>query len=408
MNLSGSRLTYYETFSERDLEPFRKRGKADGALCLPESVTQGGHGASEEEFISRARADLAEFMREVHEQRSRYEAERDGKAQQVDSFRGKREVLTNEFNGRVEALRRQKGDASPIYIQAKNGYDEAQDAFKNLAADLGRPISSFLSNRWYLVVLGILSAVEVPINQPAVSEVFAESVLTSYVLAAAIGVVLMFLAHTIGRLVRQFGHAWRRGVGAWIPNLLLLASSLALSIGMVWFLYLLRLNFFINVLHIPDPGPSGDLFLLFNLAVLLVGVIVAFFHHDPNPDFQSAAERSHRNRGEFYKVEREFERDRQVIQGQYDQRSVSMAREVERLEGEVEVAIKGLANLERHKLGFVNQVLEVLSLQLQAYQTFNIQARAERPQACLTPHPAHFGHAAIKTTIDAIRKDFKV
>lgn len=407
MNLSGSRLTYYETFSQRDLEPFRKRGRADGALCLPEMPLPPNQlGSSEEEFVSRSRADLAEFMREVHERRARYEAERDAKYQHVEGFRGKREILTNEFNAKIEALRREKGDASPLYRQAKDTYDEALDSFKNLAANLSRPLSSFLSNRSYLIVLFLLSLIEAPVNQPAVYEVFRESELTSYFLAGAIGGVLMFLAHVMGRLVRQARHGVSKGVGMWLPNLMLFLLSTGVVLPTIWYLYLLRVTYFEISLKVTSPGDSGALFLLFNLSVFLVGLAVAFFHHDPNPEFQVAAEHCERSRKIFHRRQREFEVSRQELQATYDTRLTSMAREVDRLEGDVEVAIKGLANLERQKHGFVNRVMEVLSLQLSTYQAANIQARREGPVACPQPLPPHFSALAIKTTVDAVRAEF--
>lgn len=414
MNLSGSRLTYYETFNDKDLDPFRRRGKADGGLCLPDPVPvpPGASGPpldvlgpTEEEYVSRARADISEFMREVHAHRASYEADRDSKYQFVESFRSKREILTNEFNGRIEALRREKGDASPVYLQAKQAFDEANDHFRNLAANLSRPLSSFLSNYSYIFVLVILSLIEAPVNQPAVGMVFRESWLMSLLLAGSIGAILMFLAHVMGRLVRQARYSIANGLGTWLPNLLLFLLCLGVVLPTIWYLYLLRLDYF-RLMSVHGSEDSGILFLLFNLAVFLVGLAVAYFHHDPNPEFQSAAEHTRKTRKIFHKHQRAHETARQELQALYDNRLVSMAREVDRLEGDVEVIIKGLANLERQKHGFVNRVLEVLSLQLSTYQAANVQARHERRIPCATPLPTHFTPGHIKAVVDRVRAEF--
>lgn len=399
MEIHGNRLTYYDTFSERDLEPDRRRGYRDGNINQPPSSAD-EFSPSEWEVISKVRADLADFMQEVHERRAQHEEERDTKEQRVFSFNGRREVMILELKARMEALRREKGDSSPRYLRAKEEFEDAQDAHRTMAADVGRPLSVYFGNWIFYAVFAVLSIAEVPVNFPAIQQVFLESTIFAALLAVVLGLLLMFLAHTIGRVGRQFPHAIKNGQGTTFG--IFLALPLVVSVWMVWLLYKLRVAYLIELSPADTVSieQSGLLFLLFNLAVVLAGIVVSFFHHDPNPDYQNAAARADKARKKFNTLREAFETSRQELQRAFDIRTASLAREVERLEGEVEVSVKSLANLERQKIAFIDRVLMVLHLRLMTYQSTNKSARNDGTA------PGYFGEKRIKTLIDDLRLEF--
>jgi hypothetical protein len=407
MEIRGNRLAYYDSFSDRDLEPDRRRGMADGRDCLPrKDATTFQY--SEQEIISRIRADLSEFMQEVHERRSGYEEERDAKIQRVETHNARRDVQILEYKSRLEALRRLKGDGSPLYQQAKDHFDEAQDGLRTKSDDMARPVSIHLHNKVYYIIFTILALSEVPINMPAIEQVFRESRLLSAALAVVLGVILIVLAHILGRLLRQWGHARASGYG--ILHGLFIAATLGVSGSLVYLLYVLRLKFMVNGSgslfggNAADQVAGGMLFLAFNIAIVLVGLLIAFAHHDPDPDYQTAHENFRRDKKVFDLMKEEYEKDRHQLQRQFDSRAASTAREVERLQAEVEVTHKSLMNLERQKLAFIDRVLHVMRLRLATYQAANQRSRAA---ADCPELPAHFGDSAIESEVRKLRGEFE-
>ena len=245
---------------------------------------------------SRTRADIADFLQEVQERRAQYEEVRDTKKQRVLSFKGRREVQVQELMARTEALRRESGNSSPVFRRVKEEHDDAEDKLRTIAADAGRPLSTyFFSPVWYFVILFSLSIAEVPINLPAIALVFSESYAMAAGLALVMGVVLLFLAHTTGRLLRQIRHAFTNGHGLFNTAFAVVVIGVVLS--MVWLFYVLRVEYLRSTNESITGGTlsnAGWLFLCFNLGVVLVGMIISFLHHDPDPDFQGAAQRARR------------------------------------------------------------------------------------------------------------------
>jgi hypothetical protein len=406
MEIRGNRLAYYDSFSERDLEPDRRRGKADGLDCFPPADTNRFH-YSEQEIISRVRADLSEFMQEVHERRAAYEEERDAKIQRVETHNARRDVQILEYKSRLEALRRLKGDGSPLFQQAKDSFDDAQDAMRTKTDDMARPVSIHLHNRLYYGIFGLLAFAEVPINWPAIEQVFRESRVLSALLAVVLGVVLIVIAHIMGRLLRQWQHAKASGYG--FIHFLFIALSLLVSGTMVYLLYELRVRYMTSDVggifggNATDMMQGGQLFLAFNLAIVLVGTMVAFAHHDPDPDYQTAHENFRRAKKIFDALKEAYEQDRHKLQRQFDLRAASTGREVERLQAEVEVTRKSLANLERQKLAFIDRVLHVMRLRLAAYQAANQRSRAMTNCPGI---PRYFGDEAIEKEAAKMREEF--
>lgn len=397
MEIRGNRLTFYDTFSERDLEPDRRRGRQDAAQQRPPLDSDDFY-ASEWEVVGRVRADLSEFMQEVQERRAQYEEERDSKLQRVEDFNARREVHILEGKSGIEALRRDKGDASPAYQRVKEEYEEARDAYRSIEQNQGRPLMAHMRNTVYYWVFALLSVAEIPINLPAIQTVFWESTLLALLLAGVLGLLLMVLAHNLGRLVCQLPHA--RVNGQIVPHWFFLVMASGVSVGMIYLLYLLRVQYIAmtQVEIAVGTAESGMMFLLYNLAVVLVGMIMSYIHHDPDPEYQSAHTRMVRAKKAFDNLKEEYERERQVLQKRFDNRMSSAAREVERLQSEVEVARKSLANLERQKLAFVDRVLHIMQLRISTYQSANRQGRDLAP--------LYFGPKRIQELGQTMRAEF--
>ncbi|WP_156521041.1 hypothetical protein [Magnetospirillum moscoviense] len=107
--------------------------------------------------------------------------------------------------------------------------------------------------------------------------------------------------------------------------------------------------------------------------------MVAFAHHDSDPDYQAAYDHYRSTKKTFDRVNERYEVERHKLQRRFDIKSASNAREVERLQVEVDVTFKALANLERQKTGFIDRILHVMRMRLTAYQSANLRARRQRP-----------------------------
>lgn len=408
MDIRGNRLSFYDTFSERDLEADRRRGENDGTLCQPRT-DEDRFSHSEWEIISRTRADVADFLQEVQERRSRHEEERDIKQQRVETFNSRRDVLLLEFKAQQEALRRLSGDGSPRFQQARSAYEEARDLLLTKADDLGRPVATYLPSLAYYLIFGLLSLVEVPINLPAIIQVLREAPLVAALLSVVLGIILLFLSHILGRLLRQMKHA--KDSGYLTIHLGFTALDVGILCGLIYLVYSLRIRFMGSESSTVFSGDmldlvqGGQLFLTFNLAIVLVGSFISFAHHDADPEYQALHAQTRRARKAFDKLNQDYEQERQRLQRRFDFRVASTGREVERVQGDVEVARKQLSNLERRKTAVIDRMLHVMRLRLIAYQAAN---RSARQQAGFDKQPPYFGDKAIDELVEKLRLEFIV
>lgn len=225
-----------------------------------------------------------------------------------DGLRQQERNLLVGHSAQLAKLGVEWGAESPRQINARQKIDTLEQRERFVLAEVdGRPPR--YGNIWlYGAILLVLSIAEVPVNRSAFELFFRETPLLATVVALLCGLMLVFLAHASGAVVRQFGYnAKRHTIWAPIFALLLIAViALTLVVGLA----LLRqgyVDFILNresnptvasmiedgqyravIFQVAANGLRADglIFLTINVAMLTVGAIASYYQHDPHPDYE--------------------------------------------------------------------------------------------------------------------------
>ncbi len=254
-----------------------------------------------------------------------------------DRLARKRLVLSRHFE-KNSAERSRINELRATYQRSKRAYDD-------LFARYGR--APKVIRWWYFAFLLLVGATDVAVNYDAIlsTPAWDRPVLAAGT-AIGIALVLAFSAHLHGTVLRQwatlFG-AHQEDHDRWVAWKMLGLGTLGLSIalGAVWYFRAQFLQAVIveqSVIGGEAPSWLGTVggSLTTNIAVWIIGVILAFLLHDPDPHFPEALktkendERTLRRAEENFQkpVRREFERidalsDRAIEQARTQDHSLS-------------------------------------------------------------------------------------
>ncbi|MBF0268650.1 MAG: hypothetical protein HQL44_08655 [Alphaproteobacteria bacterium] len=401
MSAQGSRLTYYDTFTDRDLTRDRERGEEDGKKDFPLPGTD-NLSPYEVELVKWAETDLGDFMQEIQDQRARLEDERDSKRQYVESFPSRRENLLKEREAKLTRMRESEGDLSAVYEQKRSTFLDLDDQLKGKREELRRPLQVYVRFWIYFFLFAGLALSEIPINLPAMQQVFKESLFVAFFLAVTLGVLLIFFAHMVAKLLRQQDELLKDvgRLGRWLfwgkTVLLLLLSG-----GIIWLVYDLRLSYLSATNGVSDVTvESGIFFLIINISIFVTGLLLSWLRHDPDPDYHRLDIERNKAASLFEKHERDFQDKRRRFLETNDVLLRNLANETSRYEAEVKIAQNDIDNLTRRRDRIVNRVLFVLGRKLAAYQNANQRARK-------MGLPAYFGDARISLEVDRLRDRYE-
>jgi hypothetical protein len=254
------------------VQPFPGSGGA--APAAPASAGGGGGGGSRSNDRATRRAERVAGEHAFHEERKK------GIADKFDT-----DIRTAD-----EALAR------------------ADNAWDHIFGDENRQ-PRYASALVYWPILGLMAFAEVPVNRLSFELFFGESPTIMFVVAALVGAIFMCFAHGIGIVSRQLRYHVEKAGGPMVAIgqlAVMTAFVLALSYGVAVFR-----QAYLNFATTPDPSfaelmrtqqigqaaiaaaqtqlkVEGWVFLFINLAIVFVGGLIAYFCHDPHPDFQKA------------------------------------------------------------------------------------------------------------------------
>ncbi len=203
----------------------------------------------------------------------------------------------------------------------------------------GRPLRRQLVGVYWAVLL-LLAIAEVPINRLAFELFFQEQPLFSLLLAGAVGVALMFLAHLTGLLLRRESPPprWRqaRHAGA-IVFILLVAGTLVYALASMRQLYVQMLQNEsgslqqqVETILRGNPagaasqvaatrlGLAGYTLMALNMTLFVVGAAAAFLRHDPHPDYEAAWRAERRARARLTRIRGRFEAKLHAVRRAHD------------------------------------------------------------------------------------------
>lgn len=398
MVILGNTLRFYEGFTRNDADADRARGAEDGLNGEPESGSK-EFGGYQLNVINRTRADLSNFVVEQDQRLSVLETERSERQLRHASYSGQRDNLLRERQDAENQLSEVMGPASKTYQQAADRLKVIEDQLNSIRnAENDRPLRAYMSRKLYALTFLALFCAELPINIPAVSTIFRESLLSSGVIAASLSLVMVYFAHSLGRLMRQ--PSIFRG-GSWLYWVLIVALSL-LSVGIVLSIYMLRQHYIgsgVLNLDFRTAQEAGWLFLFVNTAVFCAGILVAIFHHDPNPDYQRLTYVHHDLSRSFGQIEQKYNRALSARREEYDERQRRMNLDFKRIETEIKEKVAAINSLKQNRRTKVDLALAVLGERLAAYQEGNLSTRTG-------PVPLSFGSDSIELIKQKLRKEF--
>jgi hypothetical protein len=171
---------------------------------------------------------------------------------------------------------------------------------------------------WYLPFLFVLAVTEIPVNRLSFELFFGESPLLSLIVAFLVGMIFMVLAHFTGIGFRRLGYnvsyiinqnPGASPVLAALPSLTWIGFCLSLILAICYGVGVLRQGYLAFATQ-ADPsfsqmidsqqyieaaarlalavtlGIEGWIFFSINLAIVTVGILAAFFCHDPHPEYE--------------------------------------------------------------------------------------------------------------------------
>ena len=334
------------------------------------------HRDFEEGLLGRAKAATLAFRSDLSALATDLGRQVDDLARERDEHIGQKLRESREERQRVlAALDARHGPSSARYGAQARALEQAERDHRSVRAAVGGRLLRRQLVGSYAVVLLMLAVAEVPINRLAFELFFQEQPLLSLILAGAVGIALMFLAHLMGLLVRREPQPprWRqvRHMGG-IVLVLLVTGMLIYALATMRQLYIqllqneggslqqqveaiLRGNAAAAVKEVASTqlGIAGYTLMALNVTLFVVGAAASFLRHDPHPDYEAAWRGERRARRRMTRTRARFETRLDAVQQEHDTRIRALdelMRETEARHDQVAAqAAAGRAVLRRHR-----------------------------------------------------------
>jgi hypothetical protein len=238
-----------------------------------------------------------------------YEALGKAEARRAEAKAGYVEIL-NQRDNKLAALNDSTGPRSKIHRDAERRLQKSETEYERIKTAVRRPLNKWQVRGWLLVLVGaVLALLEAPVNKFLFDMALQSNSFASYTISIAFAAFLLILAHVCGRSLRQIWSEYRRRI-VW-SSLLIFLLTLVVLFTLVSILTVGRASFAANSGGIEDLfrgvrssvgsiGLWGTLFGAFSeisaliLATINIGgifmtMMLAFFTHDPDKDFDHMA-----------------------------------------------------------------------------------------------------------------------
>jgi len=231
----------------------------------------------------------------------------------------------------IDLLEVEIGSSSTAYNELRSDLESSELAINDLKSQLNRPMSISFKIA-YIPLMFVLSISELFVNRLSFELIFESMPIVSIILAAAVGILLIFFAHIIGTQVKRSQcplTAIDNTKTYWaIFSIALISIILMYSLAMMrqQLLDLSAVNVELDDLLKESSDlsngtsilPSGKSipFLVINFAIFISGVVLAFFRHDSHPFYE--------------KYDKDFQFARKNFNAhliKYEKRQVELARE---------------------------------------------------------------------------------
>jgi hypothetical protein len=289
-------------YTVNDAQADRNRGKQDAQRKCP-AIAEGDY-PFRDEVLAEAKQTYIENSESTRIKQ--YEQDLIRVDKELISAENRRRQIEEEERRLKGRANRLYGEASHGYEQEKRGFDEAEREIRLIMSTLNRLPHKGLPTAVYALFITALILAEIPINYAVLEHIFQERMAAILAGCLLIGALLLLVAHYVGKLLRQTDFE------SWQTQKLRLASAFILIVFAAWLVSVIAdvREIYIEHVHTADTGTlfsmsahaaetpetttkediqdMGQLILLLNAGVFLAGLLLSFFHHDPELAYEQA------------------------------------------------------------------------------------------------------------------------
>jgi succinate dehydrogenase hydrophobic anchor subunit len=217
--------------------------------------------------------------------------------------------VLDQRNSALVTVAERHGERSKPYIHIRQRLEKDEAQLERIKVVVRRPVSRMTVRPWMLLVVGIvLALLEAPANKFLFDVALQSTGLASFGASAAVTAFLLILAHFAGRGIRQVWSDYRRRVI--FSSLVTFIVCIAVATFMVGVLTVARAAFADESASIADivKGVSGSVtdqgplnaigqaltntsalvLACINIGGIVVTLLLAFFSHDSDRDYDHA------------------------------------------------------------------------------------------------------------------------
>jgi len=415
-DLANLYLVYYTQYSSENNDGVHvAQGKQDGGQNNPEPAAT-EFSFHEQGIVNKAKAAVQQLRSAVAQELHSHESELSTKQGELDADRATdRQKLTADQQTETQLLNQSAGKSSPKYQHLDKQRASTESALKKINIDVdGRPLQTHFVSL-YVYLLGVLTILEVPINQQAFAFFFEHQPAVAYVIALAVGLFFVFFAHMTGWMVRITGHA--PGQNRPPRPYLVVLGLVAFVLICMYFLASVRATYLafltdttsdtallteLGLLEVASKAasewtevfssPQALTFLLLNIAIFLVGVFLSFFRHDPHRDYERVKNEHEKTVENIAQILEDFNKRSIEVIEKYGKKANTLSAKLKDKEDEVQGIRDKITALKSSFSNDVEIVRGVVAQEISAYQRGNNSARTE-------PNPQYFNSATVQAYI---------
>ena len=308
-----------------------------------------------------------------------------------------------KFDQKVTELEKTDGEDSHKYSDIINKISDNEIYLKSLKTQLEDRELQVSLVKSYLPFMILLSFAEVWINRLAFELFFESNPLISFILALAVGGVLVFFAHVCGTTVKRFNFSkWNKTL-----SIFFLALLNALTLVVIIYLAKMRQAFVaistlstedltfddlisddlgdlegivsegtaVDNLISTDIGQEGMFLLLINITIFVCGCIAAFIRHDQHPDYEKLTNENkslYAQRSKYLdKFNHKFSKERKELETKVS----AITKQIDDLENENESLINKSSDMRDDFEEAKKKLMAAYKAKVNAYRNGNLAER---------------------------------
>lgn len=397
-------LKKFVDVDEKNIRLASKQGQIDGAAESPSS----GSGATSDWEV-RLISEVASGWKRYKDNCEHLKAEitdrfHDISAKSERDFAKSEESLGQKQKKALDFLDAEIGESSKGYQSLRATTEAADIEYAKVANQLGRPVQTAMVGG-YIPLMALLALAEIPVNRLAFELFFESMPAVSLLLSAAVGALLIFFAHTIGKQLKHTRCEVTSSQNS--QTYLVVLGIFALCLLVMVYLGVMReqvvalqgaggLN--LEDITLEDltsgestseswsltMGPAAFFLVVLNFAIFLTGVVAAFFRHDSHPYFEKLAANKQKAEKEFNAAVRYFEQRQLEILKEFASKMSTTSDEFEARTAQIEELQSQRLALDAEVKRSRQMVTSYTVRMIQSYRKENMLNRKTAPPECFT------------------------